>query len=57
LTEAQTSEMKRLDDLASAAIHPQQPHLLPPENLKARDMNLTLGSKYMIMSSSDPNRV
>jgi sugar phosphate isomerase/epimerase len=56
-TEPQTKEMKGLlDDLG---IHCYSTHnsstYFTPENLKrARDMNLILGSKYVVMSSSQP---
>jgi sugar phosphate isomerase/epimerase len=56
-TEPQTKEMKRLlDDLG---VHCFSTHnsssYFSPDNLKrARDMNLILGSKYVVMSSSQP---
>jgi sugar phosphate isomerase/epimerase len=56
-TEPQTNEMKRLlDDLGIRCFSTHNSSTyFTPENLKrARDMNLILGSKYVIMSSSQP---
>jgi sugar phosphate isomerase/epimerase len=56
-TEPQTKEMKKLlDDLGIRcySTHNSSSYFTP-ENLKrARDMNLILGSKYVVMSSSQP---
>jgi sugar phosphate isomerase/epimerase len=56
-TEPQTKEMKKLlDDLGLRcySTHNSSSYFTP-ENLKrARDMNLILGSKYVVMSSSQP---
>ena len=56
-SEPQTREMKKtLDDLGIRCFSTHNSHTyFAPDNLKkARDMNLILGSKYLIMSSSDP---
>jgi sugar phosphate isomerase/epimerase len=56
-TEAQTKEMKKLlDDLGVRCYSTHNSSsFFTTENLKkARDMNLILGSKYVVMSSSDP---
>jgi sugar phosphate isomerase/epimerase len=56
-TEAQTKEMKKLlDDLGIRCFSTHNSSsYFSPENLKrARDMNLVLGSKYVVMSSSQP---
>jgi len=56
-TESQTKQMKKLlDDLGIRcySTHNSSSYFTP-ENLKrARDMNLILGSKYVVMSSSQP---
>ncbi|HYK48359.1 MAG TPA: hypothetical protein VEU94_01445, partial [Terriglobales bacterium] len=56
-TDAQTKDMKKLlDDLGVRcySTHNSSSYFTS-ENLKrARDMNLTLGSKYVVMSSSQP---
>jgi sugar phosphate isomerase/epimerase len=56
-TEQQTKEMKKLlDDLGVRCFSTHNSSTyFTPENLKrARDMNLILGSKYVVMSSSQP---
>jgi len=56
-TEPQTKEMRKLlDDLGIRCFSTHNnSSYFTPENLKrAGDMNLTLGSKYVIMSSSQP---
>ena len=56
-TEPQTKEMKKLlDDLGIRCFSTHNSSsYFTPENLKrARDMNLILGSKYVVMSSSQP---
>src|SRR6202047_2245926 len=57
-TEPQTKEMRKLlDDLGIRCFSTHNnSSYFTPENLKrAGDMNLTLGSRYVIMSSSQPN--
>ena len=56
-TEAQTREMKKLlDDLGIRcySTHNSSSYFTAENLKKARDMNLILGSKYVVMSSSDP---
>jgi len=56
-TDAQTKDMKKLlDDLGVRCYSTQNSSSnFSSENLKrARDMNLTLGSRYVVMSSSQP---
>ncbi len=56
-TEPQTKDMKKLlDDLGIRCFSTHNSSsYFSPENLKrARDMNLILGSKYLVMSSSQP---
>jgi sugar phosphate isomerase/epimerase len=56
-TETQTKQMKKLlDDLGVRCFSTHNSSsYFSPENIKrARDMNLTLGSKYMVMASSQP---
>lgn len=56
-TEPQTKDMKKLiDDLGVRCFSTHNSSsYFSPENLnRARDMNLILGSKYMVMSSSQP---
>src|SRR5258708_11720945 len=56
-TEPQTKQMKKLvDDLGVRcySTHNSSSYFTPENLKKARDMNLLLGSKYVIMSSSDP---
>ena len=56
-SEAQTKQMRKLlDDLGMRcySTHNDE-NFFGPENInKARDMNLVLGSKYMVMAYSDP---
>jgi sugar phosphate isomerase/epimerase len=55
--ESQTKQMKKLlDDLGVRcySTHNSSSYFTPENLKKARDMNLLLGSKYVIMSSSDP---
>ena len=55
--EAQTKQMKKLlDDLGIRcySTHNSSSYFTPENLKKARDMNLILGSKYVVMSSSDP---
>jgi sugar phosphate isomerase/epimerase len=56
-TEPQTKEMKKLlDDLGVRcySTHNNSSYFTPDNLKKARDMNLILGSKYLVMSSSQP---
>ncbi len=56
-TEPQTREMKKtLDSLGIRcySTHNSSTYFTPENLKKARDMNLILGSKYIVMSSSDP---
>src|SRR6266403_1869359 len=56
-TEPQTKEMKKLlDDLGVRcySTHNSSSYFTPENLTKARDMNLILGSKYVVMSSSQP---
>ena len=56
-TEPQTKQMKKLlDDLGVRCFstHNSSSYFTPENLKKARDMNLILGSKYLVMSSSDP---
>ena len=56
-TEAQTRQMKKLmDDLGIRCFstHNSSTYFSAENLQKARDMNLVLGSKYMVMSSSQP---
>ena len=55
--ESQTKQMKKLlDDLGVRcySTHNSSSYFTPDNLKRARDMNLILGSKYVIMSSSDP---
>src|SRR6266481_9375875 len=56
-TESQTKEMRKLlDDLGIRcySTHNDSSYLGPENISKARDMNLILGSKYVVMASSNP---
>jgi sugar phosphate isomerase/epimerase len=56
-TEPQTKEMKKLlDDLGVRcdSTHNSSSYFTPENLKKARDMNLILGSRYVVMSSSQP---
>jgi sugar phosphate isomerase/epimerase len=56
-TEPQTKEMKKLlDDLGLRcySTHNSSSYFTPENLNRARDMNLILGSKYVVMSSSQP---
>jgi sugar phosphate isomerase/epimerase len=56
-TEAQTKDMRKLlDDLGIRCLstHNSESYLSPQNLSRARDMNLTLGSKYVVMASSSP---
>ena len=56
-TETQTKDMKTLlDDLGIRCLstHNSSSYFSPESLKRARDMNLTLGSKYVVMSSSQP---
>ena len=56
-TEAQTRQMKKLlDDLGIRCFstHNSSSYFSPENIQRARDMNLILGSKYMVMASSQP---
>ena len=56
-TEPQTKEMKKLlDDLGIRCFstHNSSSYFSPENIRRARDMNLILGSKYMVMASSQP---
>jgi sugar phosphate isomerase/epimerase len=56
-TEPQTKEMKKLlDDLGVRcySTHNSSSYFTPENLKKARDLNLILGSKYVVMSSSQP---
>jgi sugar phosphate isomerase/epimerase len=56
-TEAQTTQMKKLlDDLGIRCFstHNSSSYFSPENIQRARDMNLILGSKYMVMASSQP---
>ncbi|MGA8312987.1 MAG: sugar phosphate isomerase/epimerase, partial [Terriglobales bacterium] len=56
-TEAQTKDMKELlDDLGIRCLstHNSSGYFTPENLKKAREMNLVLGSKYIVMSSSQP---
>ena len=56
-TESQTKDMKKLlDDLGIRCLstHNSSGYFTPENLKKARDMNLILGSKYIVMSSSQP---
>jgi sugar phosphate isomerase/epimerase len=56
-SETQTKQMRKLlDDLGIRCFstHNSSSHLSPEKIGRARDMNLILGSKYIVMASSDP---
>ncbi len=56
-SESQTRQMRKLlDDLGIRCFstHNESSYLSPEEIGRARDMNLILGSKYVVMASSDP---
>lgn len=56
-SESQTKQMKKLlDDLGIRCFstHNDSSYLSPEKIGRARDMNLILGSKYIVMSSADP---
>jgi sugar phosphate isomerase/epimerase len=56
-TETQTKQMRRLlDDLGIRCFstHNDSAYLSPEKISRARDLNLILGSKYVVMASSDP---
>jgi sugar phosphate isomerase/epimerase len=56
-TPAQTKDMRKLlDDLGIRCLstHNSESYLSPQNLSRARDMNLTLGSKYVVMASSSP---
>jgi sugar phosphate isomerase/epimerase len=56
-SESQTKQMRRLlDDLGIRCFstHNDSSYLSPEHIGRARDMNLILGSKYVVMASSDP---
>jgi sugar phosphate isomerase/epimerase len=56
-TESQTRQMKKLlDDLGIRCFstHNDSSYFTPDNFKRARDMNLILGSKYMVMASSQP---
>ena len=56
-SESQTKQMRRLlDDLGIRCFstHNNSSYLSPEKIGRARDMNLILGSKYIVMASSDP---
>src|SRR5260370_31712899 len=56
-TEGQTKQMRKLlDDLGIRCFSPHNNYsYLSAENIsKTRDMNLILGSKYVVMASSNP---
>ena len=57
-TESQAKEMRRLlDDLGihCYSTHNKSSYLGPAQISRARDLNLILGCKYMVMASSQPN--
>jgi len=57
-TETQAKEMRRLlDDLGIRcySTHNNSSYLGPAQISRARDLNLILGCKYMVMASSQPN--
>jgi sugar phosphate isomerase/epimerase len=56
-SEAQTKDMRKLMDEAGVrcySTHNSSSYFTPENLKKARDMNLILGSKYVVMSSSQP---
>jgi sugar phosphate isomerase/epimerase len=56
-TEAQTKDVRKLlDDLGIRCLstHNSESYLSPQNLSRTRDMNLTLGSKYVVMASSSP---
>jgi sugar phosphate isomerase/epimerase len=56
-TEAQTKQMRKLlDDLGIRcySTHNSEEYFSKDKISKARDLNLTLGTKYMVMASSNP---
>jgi sugar phosphate isomerase/epimerase len=56
-SETQTKQMRKLlDDLGIRCFstHNDSSYLSPEKISRARDMNLILGSKYVVMASSDP---
>src|SRR5260370_4084476 len=56
-SESQTKQMRKLlDDLGIACFstHNDSSYLSPEKIGRARDLNLILGSKYVVMASSDP---
>ena len=56
-TEAQTKQIRKLlDDLGIRCFstHNDAAYMSPENIRRARDMNLILGSKYVVMASSDP---
>jgi sugar phosphate isomerase/epimerase len=56
-TEAQAKQMRKLlDDLGVRcySTHNNEEYFSKDKISKARDLNLTLGTKYMVMASSDP---
>ena len=56
-SETQTKQMRKLlDDLGIRCFstHNSSSYFSPEKIVRARDMNLILGSKYIVMSSSDP---
>jgi sugar phosphate isomerase/epimerase len=56
-SESQTKQMRKLlDDLGMRCFstHNDSSYLSPEKISRARDMNLILGSKYVVMASSDP---
>src|SRR6202043_2552896 len=56
-SERQTKQMRKLlDDLGIRCFstHNDSSYLSPEKIGRARDMNLILGSKYIVMASSDP---
>ncbi len=58
-TEAQTKQVRKLiDDLGIRcySTHNDEKNFHPENISKARDMNLTLGCKYMVMAYSEPNK-